>query len=73
MSAREVTVDGPYQYDGDLHACFRVESEAGLLACVYAYDDDIEAARSLAYRMAIAARAEWHTLAATLRALGSRP
>ena len=33
------SVSGPYRYPEDAHECFRIDGPAGIVACVYAYDD----------------------------------
>jgi hypothetical protein len=48
------TVNGPYHYDSDLHPSFRLVGPEGIVASVFAYDGDIEAAERRAEIMACA-------------------
>ncbi len=50
----EMTVSGPYKYEGDMHPSFRIDSDDRIIASVYASDGDIDAAERLANRIVVA-------------------
>ncbi len=55
----EYSVGGPYHYPGDLHPCFRLNGPEGLVAIVFAYDSDLDAANWRAVTMAAALEAAY--------------
>lgn len=52
LGVEGATVNGPYDYDHDIHPSYRVETATELVACVYAADGDLDKADARAQAFA---------------------